>query len=331
MAETWSKIIEAHGIKIQLYTQTRGASVYRELRTPNGKNRKSLRTSDRDEAEEIAKRLAAEIAKNRLTGVTPETLTLEQLHRIYVRERGRLLSDRRKIAVRRSFRLLRGHLGDEFRIADLGEHQCETYEAARRAGRLCATWGSNGGGSVSASAIAAELDVLHAALNGATGFKRNGKPLIDHNPIRGVARPTNPNKARPVASRERFEKMVDVADQIDSTGGFRTMLTTAWYTGRRFSSIAALRASDVLLTPDQVERALAASRAARSTWPSNGPQRSAGRARATTRASNGSFRSPRFSVPRNGGRRLARSVGATECLSACGRRDDSGRDGTGMS
>lgn len=256
MAETWSTFIEAHGIRIRLYQRTKTGNIYREVRTPSGKSRKSLRTSDRDEAEGLAKDLAAEIAKQQLTGVTPETLTLEQLHRIYVRERGRLLSDRRKVAVRRAFRLWRKHLGDGFLIADLGQHQCETYEAARKAGTLAATWGSNGGGKVGASAVAAELGVLKTAIRWATGFKRDGKPLIRHNPIDNVSRPTNPNKARPVATRERFEKMVSVADRIDATGGFRTMLNVAWYTGRRFGSIAPLRASDVLLTPDQVASAL---------------------------------------------------------------------------
>lgn len=257
MAETWSTFIEEHGIRIRLYQRTRGGSIYREVRTRDGKDRKSLRTSDRDEAEARAKALAAKIAARRLTGVTPDTLTLEQLDRFYNRERGKLLSDRRKVAVRRAFRLLRRHLGDDFRVSDLGQHQLDTYEAARRGGSLAATTGTNGGSGVGASAVACELGVLHAACNWAERYRVRGRPLLDRNPIRGFKRPSERSPARPVATRKRFEALVAVADDLDDTGGFRTMLQLAWYTGRRFGSIAALRASDVLLSTEQVARALA--------------------------------------------------------------------------
>lgn len=257
MAEAWSTFIEEHGIRIRLYQRTPGGNIYREVRTRDGKDRKSFRTSDREEAEELAKALCAKIAKARLTGVTPDTLTLAQLQAVYKRERGPLLSDRRKGEVKRAFGLLREHLGDSFRVADLGPHQVETYEAARREGRIVAG-GPNGGGKVRAATVARELGVLHAALNWAERFRRNGEPLISRNPIRGIPRPREPNPARPVASRARFEKLLAVADELDATGGFRTMLQLAWYTGRRLSSIVALRASDVLLTTERVAAALAA-------------------------------------------------------------------------
>jgi hypothetical protein len=76
MAEAWSTHVEAHGIRIRLYQRSRGGNIYRELRTRDGKDRKSLRTSDRDEAEGLAKKLAKKLATARLTGVTPDTLTL---------------------------------------------------------------------------------------------------------------------------------------------------------------------------------------------------------------------------------------------------------------
>ncbi len=258
MAEAWSTFVEAHGIRIRLYQRTDGGNVYREVRTRTGKDRRSFRTSDRQRAEELARELAAKIARARLTGVTPVTLTLEELRTVYDRERGPLLSGRRKIEVRRAWRLLLEHLGESFRVADLGPHQLETYEEARRSGALAATWGQNGGGEVGAAAVSRELGVLHAALNWAERFRKDGRPLIARNPIRGVPRPRERNPARPVASRERYDKLVAVADQLDDTGGFRTMLALAWYTGRRLSSITALRASDVLLSRDQVEGALAA-------------------------------------------------------------------------
>lgn len=257
MAETWSTFVEKHGIKIRLYQRTEGGNIYREVRTKDGKDRKSLRTADQEEAEELAEKLCAKIATRRLTGVTPDTLTLAQLHQVYVRERGPLLSDRRKSEVKRAFGLLYEHLGRDFRVSDLGPHQAETYEAARREGRIVAG-GPNGGGKVRAATVARELGVLHAALNWAERFRRNGQPLIARNPIRGVPRPREANPARPVASRSRYEKLLAVADELDETGGFRLMLNLAWYTGRRLSSIVALRASDILLSSERVADALAA-------------------------------------------------------------------------
>lgn len=257
MAE-WSKPINKHGVRIRLYQRTSGGNIYREVRLADGsKDRSSLRTSDQAEAERLAKELCEEIARRRLTGVTPDTLTIEQLRREYVSKCAGLLSDRRKVAVRRAFRLLKQHLGDDFRVADLGKHQLDTYTAARRDGSLAATTGNNGGGGVGASAIAYELGVLNAACNWAERYKDHGKLLLNRNPIRGFKRPSERSPARPVATRERFEALVGVADNLDDTGGFRVMLNLAWYTGRRFGSIAALRASDILLSGEQVARALA--------------------------------------------------------------------------
>jgi integrase len=106
--------------------------------------------------------------------------------------------------------------------------------------------------------VAKELGCLHAALNWASTFRRDGKPLIPGNPLRGVALPREANPVRPVATRERFDKLLAQADGIDRTGRFRTMLLVAWYTGRRLGSIVALRASDLHLAPAHVQRALAA-------------------------------------------------------------------------
>lgn len=110
----------------------------------------------------------------------------------------------------------------------------------------------NGGGKVGAASVVREIEVLHAALNWAERYRSNGRPLIVRNPIRGVSVPSEPNPARPVATRARFEKLVEQADGLDDTGGFRAMLNLAWYTGRRLGSVVGLRASDVLLTQAQV-------------------------------------------------------------------------------
>jgi integrase len=265
--ENWtSKTVEAHGITVRLYV--RAGTIYRSVAlervtTANGhartrQDRRSLGHGDRDLAETQAKALCAAIAKQRLTGSSPDTITVAQIHAAYVRERGALLTRERKKEVAKAFALFRRHVTDAFKVADLGPHQVETYVAARKAGTLATTTGRHRKPKgVKAGTIAKELGVLHAAFNWAETFRKDGRPLINRNPIRGVPLPSEPNPARPVASRARFEKLLEQAPGLDRTGDFRTMLVVAWITGRRLGSIVALRASDILLTRDQVHRALA--------------------------------------------------------------------------
>jgi integrase len=264
--KAWSKVIEEHGARVRLYERPNG-QIYRAVVTGRtvsaaGKerpveDRKSLGHSDRDLAEKQARELCKALATVRLTGVSPDTLTLAQLHAAYVRERGSLLSAERRLEVDKAFGLFRRHVGADFKVADVGKHQAETYEAARRAGTLTSPTGRHKKKGVKAGTINKELGCLHAAFNWAETFKQNGRPLINRNPLRGVPLPSEANPARPVASRDRFDKLVGVADEVDRQGVFRTMLVVAWVTGRRLGSIVALRASDVLLTREQVVGALA--------------------------------------------------------------------------
>jgi len=266
-AKNWTKTLEAHGVSVRIFERRPGGPIWREVKLGRAvsdagkaytrKDRKPLGHNDRALAERQALQLCKALAEQRLTGVSPDTLTLAQLHAAYVREKGPLLSEYRRGEVEKAFGLFRRHVGGAFKVQDLGPHQVQTYEAARRAGTLATTNGRHGGKGVKAATIAKELGSLHAAFNWAETFRANGCPLLNRNPIRGVPLPSEPNPARPVASRDRFEKLLKEANGIDPAGVFRTMLIVAWVTGRRLGSIVALRASDVLLSSDQVRRALA--------------------------------------------------------------------------
>ena len=55
----WSKRIEESGVRVRLYERVGSDAIYREIRLPDGsKDRKSLKTSDRKEAEELARACA---------------------------------------------------------------------------------------------------------------------------------------------------------------------------------------------------------------------------------------------------------------------------------
>ena len=182
-------------------------------------------------------------------------LTVAQLRTLYLKECGSLLTAYRKGEVEKAFGLFTTHLGGGFRVADLGPHPVQTYTAARQAGTLQPSKGRNVANGVRAGTIAKELGVLHAALNWASTFRRDGRPLILTNPLRGVPIPSEPNPSRPVATRERFDKLLEQAPAIDAR--FRMMLVVAWTTGRRLGAILNLRASDLMLTAEQVEAAIA--------------------------------------------------------------------------
>ena len=61
---------------------------------------------------------------------------------------------------------------------------------------------------------------------------------------------------RPIASEDRYQKLLEVADAVEPLGRFRCVLALARECGRRINAIVNLRASDVLLSPQQIEIAL---------------------------------------------------------------------------
>lgn len=69
--------------------------------------------------------------------------------------------------------------------------------------------------------------------------------------------PREKNVKRPVASEPRCRLTMAKADEADPSGRLVCILAIARYTGRRVNAICHLRASDVLLAPDAMTRALA--------------------------------------------------------------------------
>lgn len=103
------------------------------------------------------------------------------------------------------------------------------------------------------------MQALSTLLNWATTFKRNGRPLLSHNPVKSVSQPVVLNPAQPIASRERYERLLRVANAVEDTGRFRLLLQLAWATGHRINAIRNLRRSDILLSREDMVRGLAES------------------------------------------------------------------------
>ena len=96
-----------------------------------------------------------------------------------------------------------------------------------------------------------------AVLNWGVVFRLGGRRLLAANPLRGAVIPREKNAKRPLATEERYQKLLEVADRAEPEGRLRLLLALARHTGRRINALANLRASDVLLSRDQMVTALA--------------------------------------------------------------------------
>jgi len=258
--KSWSKIIEAHGIRIRIYERPRSTSIYREVRLDDGsKDRRSLGTGDRKRAEKLAEELAGELAKANLTGVRTGEATFGDVKRAYLHHRGPHLSKNRRRFMETTLGLFGEFLepkGRPFRMDDFGQHQASAYLEARRAERI-APDSSRSPGPPRDGTLRNELQALSTVCNWAVGFKAGGSRLLTHNPVRDVTMPVEKNPMRPRMTETRYQKLLSRADEADPEGRLRVLLVLAWETGRRINALLHLRASDVLLSPSQVRRTLA--------------------------------------------------------------------------
>lgn len=266
----WSKVVEEAGVAVRIFERARGGALHIARAGDNAKgSRKSLRHRNRKLAEDQAKALARALAEAQLTGAPTGEVTFGQLRALYLRERAPLLREDRRPIVERMLGLWARHLepgGRPFRMDDFGQHQADTFAAARRAGELApadprAMRRTRDGlrpRGARASTVGKELAVLSAACNWATNYRLHGRRLLASNPVRGVRLPPETNPRRPVASADRYRRLLAVADQVDASGQLRLMLALAYLTARRITAITRLRASDLLLTQEQVRRTVAA-------------------------------------------------------------------------
>jgi integrase len=253
----FSKTIEEHGIAVRLYERAVGGALYLETRQGGEKRRKSLGHRDRALAEGQARQVAQRLAEFRHAGGSGP-VTLGQLVRLYAQHRLPLLSPGRQRHARQHAAFFLAHLGDGFRVEDLGQTHVDGFAAARRSGVLRAKRRTGEGVTVRDGTVRQNLNWLAALLRWARGFRVDGRRLLTVNPLEGVALPQERNVRRPIASEARYRRTVAVADQVEPTGRLRCLLALARYTGRRINALCQLRAADVLLSREAVERALAA-------------------------------------------------------------------------
>ncbi len=272
----WSKIIEEAGVQVRLFE--RGGGVYRDVavgRTVSveGKPRtehdiKSLKTADRDVAEDRARAFAREWAIRQLIGHTPAGATLGHVFEQYRLHRVPLMPTQRAREAETRLGVFEEAWGRARVAAELSQADIDHYVRGRRSLVLVsrglrldeqgkAHRGYRKPRPIRDGELDKELTWLSSVFNWARGFRVDGARLLADNPLVGLRWPREKNPRRPVASHARYLATLDHVDAVDPAGRLRCILALARYTGRRESAICALRASDVLLGADRVRAALA--------------------------------------------------------------------------
>jgi len=152
------------------------------------------------------------------------------------------------------------HLGASLDVRKVGPRQWETFARLRASGEL-----DSHGHLVAEPAkrepvgprvVAKDLKVLRAACRRATIERTEvGAFVLDVDPTRGLALPSEKNPNRPIYDAARFDKLMAVADDVQTriglgkqahseTSPLCTLVRLAGDTGRRISSILALQWRD---------------------------------------------------------------------------------------
>jgi integrase len=118
------------------------------------------------------------------------------------------------------------------------------YTVKRRAGKIT-------GRKVRTSCVRQDLLVLTAAMRWALGRVEGGKTLVTTNPLAGLDLPTERNPRRPTVEATVVERLEGVADAV--APGFPALLKTVRHTGRRVSSVLALRWNDIDFQKSDIE------------------------------------------------------------------------------
>jgi len=276
--KAWSRIVEEAGVRVRLYRGAKG-HIYRAIVTgrtvsKNGKrrpveDRRSLGHSDRDRAIVEAKELAKYLAVGRLTGMTLERLTLGRLLAAYAMHRVPGLKPPRAREAKARMAMFIEAWGADLDVADVDQSRVEIYCRMRRDLRIVSPGlkpdeegklrrGFRTPRPPRDGALHGELSWLSTVFNWARGFRVSGRRLMSENPLHGVEWPKERNPRRPIATHSRYTATLKQADRVDPNGRLACILALARYTGRREAATCALRASDVLLSGDRIQAALAA-------------------------------------------------------------------------
>jgi integrase len=253
----WSRSLGNRGMRIRLFEKRSGGGFYRSVWIPGrGFDRKCLGTSDRNDTDRLGRALLAALLRNeQITG--SGILTLADLWGRYRTDAVSFLDNHEKTKLDSEGRakVLLGYFGEGCDVTKLTENDQQAFINQRLSGGIrCGDMRSTV--AVGARSAQADLKLLHSMLNWASTVRsRDGKRLLDQNPLAGLKKPREKNPRRPVATWERFRATLAAIQLLtdESTTEakrrkwlkLKMALVLAEATGRRLGSIRQLEWSDI--------------------------------------------------------------------------------------
>lgn len=263
----WMRSLGSRGMRVRLFQNRRDGVFYRAVWIAGrGKDRRSLGTSDRNEAERLGRELLATLLRGDPS--EPEAAaTLSRLWEQYRTECPGFLDNepRTQREDAQHVAVLIGWFGEDCDVGHLTEQDVQAFAAARSRGGIVYKLPRRRGKAGAETAVTkpararsaeVEIRILKTILRWATTVRvRKGQRLLAANPLAGVRGVRERNPKRPLASWERFEKTraaiqqlaeLDAPDPVKHQDWIRLelALVLAEGTGRRIGSIRQLRWDD---------------------------------------------------------------------------------------
>lgn len=214
----WTCSLGHRGCRVRLYQLESGGYFYREVRLADGrKDRQTLRTRDRAEAERLGKQLVARLLSGAAKPVRVD-VRLGALVEAYLAESPMHLdnapSTQRDTRLRAA--ILVGGFGADRLVRTLSENDVRQYEARRRKGGI-----EYGDGEVSGEvrqrSVQADVKLLKQMLSWAcTRTMPDGNRWLDSNPLQYVRVKGENDVQRPVASFDRFTATVAAMQRLQA-------------------------------------------------------------------------------------------------------------------
>ncbi len=238
----WSRSLGPRGTaRVRVYEREPGGRLYVWIWQPGeGERRISLGHRDKSRALREAEELSR--LRQRMAGdAGASVLTLGTLFDRYTAE-GRYLPDGSLKTetylrhVRQAGRYLARFFGADQVVTTLTPDRIHEYVVWRRLG-------GDSGRPVGANTIHRDLGMFKAALNWACQKYEGGRPLLTRHALEKFKIPTEKDPKRPMVDAHTIRALLKVAPLVHPF--LRPLILLAWRTGRRLSSILALRWDDV--------------------------------------------------------------------------------------
>jgi hypothetical protein len=292
----WSAKVGARGTSVTVFERTPGGPLWLRWWVPKTAAAagrwewRALKHTDRATAEQTARTVSAQLMSSVVSSESGKA-TLTEVFAAYRADVTEHLKGQGRSEAKRRMAIWSAYLGATRDVATIDFPTLDRYVRDRRAGGIKVE-PYKLKPSPSDGAIGADIIFLQSALNHATRVVRaNGARLLPMNPIRGYHAPRNKNPRRPVATYDRFLKVLEHADAVDPQRLFGAFMMLVEGLGWRVSAICQLHSVESLSDPKTTRKAPAAG----SQWASPSGQRSIGRAPSTRPSSVSGRCSPRRS------------------------------------